>query len=70
MSLADEYGHIPDVHAELKRDGLPVPHYETTRRAAHDGTVRAVRVGTGRGRLLVHREDVRALVTGTPVRAS
>jgi excisionase family DNA binding protein len=63
-----DYARISDVLAELDRDGFNTPAYDTVRRWANAGKIRAVRVGADR--LLVYREDVRRMVTPTPVRAS
>lgn len=63
-----DYAPISLIRAELDRDGLAAPAYETVRRWANDGRIRAVRVGADR--LLVARDDVRRMVTPTPVRVS
>jgi len=64
MDPAD-FDRISRVRAELTAEGFTVPTGQTVWRWAIDGEIRAVRVGAGP--LLVSREDVRRMVTPTPV---
>ncbi len=66
MDLAD-FDPISRVRADLTAEGLTVPTGQTVYRWAIDGKIRAVYVGSNR--LLVSREDVRRMVTPTPVGA-
>ncbi|BBY82958.1 hypothetical protein H7I53_23090 [Mycolicibacterium pulveris] len=64
MNPAD-FDRITVVLAELDRDGIRTPTYETVLRWAKVGKVRAVNVGANR--FLVHRNDVRGMVTPKPL---
>ncbi|UXA19828.1 hypothetical protein [Mycobacterium sp. SMC-4] len=67
MNPAD-FDRISRVLAELSRDGLNTPTDKTVLRWAKSGRIRALQVGAGR--FLVHRDDVRRMVTPTPLTAS
>ncbi len=66
-SKTPEYVRVSQILAELEQEGLDIPTDTTVRRWVNDRKIRAMRVGAGR--LLVSREDVRKMVTPTPVGA-